>query len=148
MTGKRQLVQLDVQRVVACLSVVTLIGQASVDVQRPSCVVRVFPLYGSVLLQRHAGAVVLQVLFGSRLRQIAEAVGARVEEEIVILSAAYEVAVGPHGKHVYAVRRHVAAVACLRLEGLEVVPVVATQAVPRSKPHQPLLVLQHLGDVT
>ena len=90
----------------------------------------------------------LQVLFGSRLRQIAEAVGARVEEEIVILSAAYEVAVGPHGKHVYAVRRHVAAVACLRLEGLEVVPVVATQAVPRSKPHQPLLVLQHLGDVT
>ena len=40
-----------------------------------------------------------------------------------------------------AVGRHVAAVAYGRLEGLELIAVVAAQAVPGGKPHKSLLVL-------
>ena len=147
-TCKGGLAQRKIQLTGARLSIVALIGQVSVGTERPSGAKGVFPRNGFVFLEGHAGAIAVHVVLGTLLGQIAEPVGVCIEQEIIIVYTTDKVAVGSLDKHPDAVCRHVAAVTCLWLECSELVAIVSAQSVPRREPHQPLPVLQQLGNVT
>jgi hypothetical protein len=71
-----------------------------------------------------------------------------IEQKIVIVNATNKVTIWSLDKHSDAVCRHITSVTSLWLESPELVAIISAQSAPRREPHQPLLVLQQLGDMT
>ena len=87
----------------------------------------------------------LPLVVGGEAREM---VGAQVEQKHLVVGLNVDVAIVGEPDVAYAVRRHVATVACLLLDVVELVAVEAAQTVPCSYPKQPAGVLQYLGGMS
>ena len=140
-TCERQILQLYVQRIVASLSVLTTIRELPVGTECPLSMEGILPSDGLIVLKQQALMVVLQIGLSLINRHVTELIAMNVEQEIVFVHSAHDVAVGSLHEGTYAVGRHLTASPRLRLECPEFISIVAAQSVPCSKPHEPLLIL-------